>query len=154
MLSQDAMAAQDSPITVVIKIKRKTSYSVGKETSVGEIRRQVAAKMKCDPTTIRLFLNGERLEDKEQLNDLDLKKEDFIEIFKECTGGGPPQRHKQRFSDEQIIEALNTNYDDNDSEASCSEKSDEHDSEVNQAKEGTSSQEINTKTVDEKKNQY
>ena len=60
-----------------------------------------------EASTIRIFLNGERLENKQIIKELKLNANDVIEAFIEISGGGPPQKKNKTFDDDQILEALN-----------------------------------------------
>ena len=75
------------------------------------MRKQFCNKVKKEPSVIRFFFNGERLNDETILNVLSLNNEE-IEAFEECKGGGPPTKKRQTYNDDQILEALNESLED------------------------------------------
>ena len=79
-------------------------------------------KMNIEESTIRIFLNGERLENKQIIKELKLNANDVIEAFREISGGGPPQKKNKTFDDKQILEALNKSSDYDESEDTNAEK--------------------------------
>ena len=89
----------------------KTALEILDKLSVGDMRKQFCNKVKKEPSVIRFFFNGERLNDETILNVLSLNNEE-IEAFEECKGGGLPTKKRQTYNDDQILEALNESLED------------------------------------------
>ena len=82
------------------------------------MKKHFCSKLSIEASTIRLFLNGERLENNQTIRQLNLNPNDVIEAFREVSGGGPPQKKNETYNEDQIIEALNKSSDYEDSEDS------------------------------------
>ena len=80
------------------------------------MKKSFCEKMSIEASTIRIFCNGERLENNQSIKGLNLNANDVIEVFREISGGGPPQRKNKTFDVEQIREALNKSSDYDESE--------------------------------------
>jgi hypothetical protein len=83
-----------------------------KTTSVGELKQQLCERINLSSSSIRLFFDGERLQD-ECIIDF-LRDGDVIEAFKGCSGGGPPTKKLKPFNEDQIKDALNKSLEDSD----------------------------------------
>ena len=96
-----------------------------KTTSFGEVKQQFCERINLSSTSVRLFFNGERLQD-ESIIDF-LRDGDVVEAFKGCSGGGPPLKKSKPFNEKfeerekQIVDALNESSEDSDDENSQEE---------------------------------
>ena len=113
--------AQDFFVSVRIKLDRNISLKVEENVSVGEMKKCFCKTISDEASTIRLFLNGERLENNQTIKELNLNANDVIEAFREISGGGPPQKKNLTYNENQIIEALNKSSDNDEFEDHFSE---------------------------------
>ena len=95
-----SLAVGDASVTLSIKFDKETPMRLKKNASVGELRDQFCGKMDLNSSSMRLFFGGERLDDATLLEFF--MDGDVIEVFKGCSGGGPPPRKFEQFSEKQI----------------------------------------------------
>ena len=80
-------------------------------STVEDLRVRFCRKMNLNASETRLLLNGERLDDNSSLQNLKMENGDVIDVFSECSGGGPPGKKILLNSDKQILDALNDSTD-------------------------------------------
>ena len=118
--------APDFFVKLSIKLDETISMRVKEKLSVGEMKKCFCEKISIEASTIRLFLNGERLENKQTIKELNVNGKDVIEAFREISGGGPPQKKNQTYDEHQILEALNKSSDSDESEENFCENQNVH----------------------------
>ena len=80
-------------------------------STVEDLRNVFCLKMNLNTSETRFLLNGDRLEGKSTLQNLDMEIDDVIDVFNECIGGGPPGKKILLNSEKQILDALNDSTD-------------------------------------------
>ena len=118
--------APDFFVKLSIKLDETISMRVKEKLSVGEMKKCFCEKINIADTSIRLFLDGERIDNKLTIKELNLTTNDVIEAFRETSGGGPPQKKNQTYNENQIREALNKSSDSEEAEINFSGNQDEH----------------------------
>ena len=96
----------DSSLKISIQFKQETEFNMRETSTVGDLIQKFCSKMDIDYSMTRLLLNGERLDEKLELNMLELEDDDIIEAFSECIGGGPIPKKILLNSEKQILNAL------------------------------------------------
>ena len=106
-------AQRSASVQVFIKFDNEIPLTLKKTSSVRELRQQVCEIVGMGSSNLRLFFNGENLQDECTLDFL--VDGDIIEAFKGCSDGGPPPKRNKIFNEDQIKEALNESSEDSDS---------------------------------------
>ena len=112
----------DSSLMISIQFKQETEFNMRETSTVGDLIQKFCSKMDIDYSMTRLLLNGERLDEKLELNMLELQDDDIIEAFSECIGGGPIPKKILLNSEKQILNALDESYDGSESDEGPSEE--------------------------------
>ena len=95
-----------SYLSINIRWIENISLKVKRTESIGHIRRSFCQKLKRKYSTIRFLLDGQRIDDTETVNSLNLKNEDVIDAFMEMDGGGLPG--KDNISSEEVNKILDS----------------------------------------------
>ena len=111
---------QDDLLTITIKFDNETSMRLKKTASVGELKLLFCERTNLSYASVRLFFDGERLQDESILDFL--RDGDLVEAFEGCDGGGPPKKKSKAFNDDQIKAALYKSSEDSDSDVNANEE--------------------------------
>ena len=87
----------NSPNCVQVSVRfenRHIKLEQNQTETVCQLRKSISEKEKLDPSSVRLLLHGQRLDDKETIETLALSDSDVIEAFLEMSGGGKPEKPK------------------------------------------------------------
>ena len=77
-----------------------------KTGSIGELREKFCEMHNVKVARVRLILNGQRLDDENTLDALQLNDGDVIDAFEELRGGGPPSKRNIFGNNKEILEVL------------------------------------------------
>ena len=100
---------------------RTINFGLEKHEEVGILRKYFCQAEKLQLSSVRFFLNGQRLEDVERIEALLTKDGDVIEAFLELVGGGKPNNVKNLVDEQDILTALDESFEFSDELDSCSD---------------------------------
>ena len=113
-------------LTIFVKFKKNIEVKIKPTQCVRDLKESFCYMQKLKMSSIRLFVDGQRLEESETVANLGLQNGDIIEAFMEITGGGGPK--KRGLSIDEVKKRLNKDEDKSDDAFSSSSDSDENQS--------------------------
>ena len=85
-------------------------YKINQKDKIGELKNTFCKSAKLELSSVRLLLNGQRLEDSDTVQSMSMTDGDIIEAFLEMSGGGKPDNAKNLTNDDQIRGALEESF--------------------------------------------
>ena len=91
---------------VYVKFGDQFEFKIKRTACIGNLRKTFCQKQNIRISTVRLLIDGQRINDKESAHSLNLKEGTIIEAFKEINGGGLPDNKKKCISIDEISAML------------------------------------------------
>ena len=108
--SEVSNSSHDVQVSVSYKNRNiKLEQNIPK--TVQELKKNFCEAEKLNLSSVRLLLNGQRLDDKDTIESLELSDYDVIEAFFEMSGGGKPKKPKNLVDELEILNALDKSFD-------------------------------------------
>ena len=87
-----------------------TKFKMNQKEEIGELKDKFCQSAKLEFSSVRLLLNGQRLEDSDTVALISLIDGDVIEAFLELSGGGKPENAKNLTNEQEILNALEESF--------------------------------------------